>query len=199
MDAKTAAQRRVLRILLAVNAAMFGLEGLVGLVAQSIALIADSLDMLADAVVYALSLYAVGRSEGRKRRAAGLSGLFQMALALVVLVEVLRRFWQGHEPTSVLMIGMGALALMANLYCLWLIAQYRHSEIHMRASWVFSRNDVIANLSVIVAGGLVALVGSPLPDLIIGLGLTLLVLWGGITILQDTRRSASLPSPDLDP
>ncbi|MBD2426307.1 cation transporter [Phormidium sp. FACHB-1136] len=191
VEAQTVAQRRVLVWLMAINAAMFVAEGLVGWWAQSTALTADALDMLADATVYGVSLYAVGRRQGHQRRAARLSGYFQISLAALVLADVLRRFWQGSDPQSTLMVIMGALALVANVICLALITRHRQGGIHMRASWIFSRNDVLANLGVILAAGLVVWWRSPLPDLIIGLGITLLVLWGGITILRES--SATTP------
>lgn len=189
VEAQTTAQRRVLVWLLAINATLFVVEGLVGWWAQSTALTADALDMLADATVYGVSLYAVGRSQGHQRRAARLSGYFQMSLAALVLVDVLRRFWQGSDPHSLLMAVMGTLALVANVVCLVLIARHRRGGMHMRASWIFSRNDVLANLGVILAAGLVVWWQSPLPDLVIGLGITLLVLWGGVTILRESAPS----------
>jgi cation diffusion facilitator family transporter len=194
VEAQTIGQRRVLIWLLAINATLFVVEGLVGWWAQSTALTADALDMLADATVYGVSLYAVGRSQGHTWRAARLSGYFQVSLAALVLVDVLRRFWQGSDPQSTLMVIMGALALAANVICLALITRHRQGGVHMRASWIFSRNDVLANLGVILAAGLVTWWRSPLPDLIIGLGITLLVLWGGITIL---RESATPPEPSF--
>ncbi|QQE64432.1 cation efflux protein [Leptolyngbya sp. BL0902] len=195
MEAQTAAQRRVLVWLLLINATMFVAEGLVGWWAQSTALTADALDMLADATVYGISLYAVGRNQSHKRRAARLSGYFQIALAAVVLGDVLRRFWVGSDPQSVLMAVAGAVALVANVVCLVLIARHRQGEIHMRASWIFSRNDVLANLGVILAAGLVAWWQSPWPDLVIGLAITLLVLWGGFTILKETTLAPDAKSP----
>jgi len=186
--AEALAQQKVLYWLLGINATMFLLEGVSGVIAQSTALIADSLDMLADAVVYALSLYAVGRSPLRKIRAASLSGIFQISLAGVVLVDVIRRFFLGELPQTAFMVGVGAIALVANVTCLWLIAKHRKGEVHMRASWIFSKNDVIANLSVIGAGILSAVLRSRFPDLIVGLGITALVLWGGIAILRETRE-----------
>lgn len=197
VDAQTLAQRRVLVWLLILNAAMFVAEGLVGWWAQSTALTADALDMLADATVYGLSLYAVNRNLGHKQRAARLSGYFQITLAGIVLVDVLRRFWQGSDPQSIPMVAMGAIALGVNVLCLGLIARHRQGGVHMRASWIFSRNDVLANLATILAAGLVAVFQSPLPDLIIGLGITLLVLWGGLSILRESAAPASeanLPS-----
>ncbi|MEM9908986.1 MAG: cation diffusion facilitator family transporter [Cyanobacteria bacterium P01_D01_bin.44] len=187
MDADSVAQRSVLRYLLLINAAMFGLEVFTGILAQSTALIADSLDMLADATVYGISLYAVGRSGRYKKRAAYLSGILQMTLAGLVLLEVIRKFVSGSQPASTLMMGIGLVALTANVFCLWLLAQHRQGEIHMRASWIFSKNDVIANLGVIGAGLLVRLLQAQLPDLVIGLAIATLVLRGSLQIIQEAR------------
>ena len=194
MAARDRSQRQVLVPLLLINGAMFVVELVAGIVAQSTGLIADSLDMLADATVYGLSWYAVGRPPGAKVQAARLSGMFQMLLALGVMADVLRRFIVGSEPVSAWMMGMGLLALLANVSCLLLIARHRRGEIHMRASWIFSRNDVIANLGVMAAGALVAWLDSPLPDLIIGLGIATLVLHGGIHIVRDARRQSGAMS-----
>ncbi|NJL03218.1 MAG: cation transporter [Spirulinaceae cyanobacterium SM2_1_0] len=187
LEAKNAAQRRVLGLLLVVNAAMFVLEVTTGVLAQSTALIADSLDMLADATVYGISLSVVGRSAVDKTRAAFLSGVFQITLASLVLLDVIRKFISGSRPESALMMGIGFIALTANVLCLWLLAKHRHGEVHMRASWIFSKNDVIANLSVIGAGLLVNVFQSRLPDLVIGLAIAILVLRGGIQILRAAR------------
>eukprot|EP01025_Chloroclados_australasicus_P032476 TRINITY_DN32955_c0_g2_i4.p2 TRINITY_DN32955_c0_g2~~TRINITY_DN32955_c0_g2_i4.p2 ORF type:complete len:164 (-),score=30.50 TRINITY_DN32955_c0_g2_i4:91-582(-) len=147
---------------------MFVAEVMVGWIAESTALLADSLDMLADATVYGIALYAASRSGGTQRTAARVSGVLQIALGLGVLVEVIRRTLFGSEPTSHLMIGAGAVALVANLICLRLIAKHREGGAHMRASWIFSKNDVIANTGVIVAGLLVMALGSRVPDLVVG-------------------------------
>ncbi|TVQ12053.1 MAG: cation transporter [Leptolyngbya sp. DLM2.Bin27] len=185
LSAKEASQRRTLWILLAINGAMFVLEGLTGWLAQSTALLADALDMLADATVYALSLYAVGRAAGAKLRAARLSGWLQVALAGLVLADGVRRFLAGQSPEPTWMVAIGMLALGANVTCLLLIAKHRQEEIHMRASWIFSKNDVIANLGVIGAGFLVSLTGSAWPDLVVGLLVAAIVLRGGVMILRD--------------
>lgn len=181
MEAKDA---RVLKALLVINAFMFVVELSVGWLAQSTGLIADSLDMFADAAVYGLALYAVGHSALMKVRAAHFSGWLQMLLAFGALFEVGRRFWFGSEPTSSLMMGFGVVALIANVSCLMLIAKNRDSGAHMKASWIFSANDVIANAGVIIAGVLVAWSGSRYPDLIIGLIIAVIVLNGARRILQ---------------
>lgn len=189
VEAENAAQRKVLACLLLINGAMFVVEMITGVLASSTALIADSLDMLADATVYGISLYAVGKSQLRKVRAASLSGIFQMTLAGLVLLDVVRKFVSGNEPNFTSMIGVGAIALAANTVCLWLISKHREGDVHMRASWIFSKNDIIANISVIGAGLLVILFNSRLPDLFIGLAIALLVFRGGVQILQEARTS----------
>lgn len=181
MDKKEAA---ILKWLLAINATMFAVELFVGWFAQSTALIADSLDMFADAAVYGLALYAVGQSVRMKLQVAHLSGWIQVILALGALSEVFRRFIFGSEPVSTLMMIFGLVALIANIICLMLISKNKEGGVHMKASWIFSANDVIANLGVILAGFLVALTGSPYPDLVIGLVIGLIVLSGARRILR---------------
>jgi Co/Zn/Cd efflux system component len=174
---------------LVINAAMFLVELNVGLRGRSTGLIADSLDMLADAVVYALSLLAVGRSTLQQRRAAAISGWMQITLAGWVLADVARRWLLGSEPRSAWMITIGAVALLANLLCLVLVSRHRQGGVHMRASLIFSTNDTLANAGVILAGLLVGWTGSPLPDLLIGTAISLLVLRGGLGILGEARSA----------
>ncbi|MDH5516405.1 MAG: cation transporter [Gammaproteobacteria bacterium] len=186
-EIKDKSQSRVLKQLLLINAVMFLLEISTGWMAQSSALIADSLDMLADAMVYATGLYAVGRMPASKQRAAKVSGVLQISLGLLVIVDVLRRFFSGSDPDSMLMILVAILALIANLICLKLLSQHRDGEVHMRASWIFSKNDVIANIGIIISGVLVYLTASPIIDLIIGFAIALLVIRGGLLILADVK------------
>ncbi|MDQ6957804.1 MAG: cation transporter [Mariprofundaceae bacterium] len=187
-------QRRVLIPLLLINGLMFVIGFTLGIIGQSTGLIADSMDMLADATVYAIAMYAVGRGLHAKIRAAHVSGVLQIVLAFGVMLDVIRRFVFGSAPESTLMIVMGLVAFAANVVCLILIAKHRKGEIHMRASWVFSKNDVIANIGVIVSGGLVAWLSSPLPDLIIGFAISIIVMKGGIFIFRDaTAEKDHLP------
>jgi len=179
-----ASQVRILWLLLAINAAMFVVEVLAGWLADSAGLLADSLDMLADAIVYGLSLYAVGHGATERRRAAHASGWLQLALAAGMLLETGRRFWFGSEPEPPLMTVIGTLALAANAACLWLITPHRQAGAHMTASWIFSANDVIANLGVLLAAGLVAWSGSRLPDLVVGGAIAALVAAGAVRILR---------------
>ncbi|MEQ8455024.1 MAG: cation transporter [Sandaracinaceae bacterium] len=179
-----AGERRVLTQVLVINAVMFVVELALGWVAQSTGLLADSLDMLADASVYAISLYVVSRGADAQRRSARLSGLLQLTLATGMLVEVGRRAVQGSEPASTLMMATAAAALAANLLCVWLLRRHRDGRAHMRASWIFTTSDALANLGVIVAGGLVAWTASPWPDLVVGAGIALVVLWSAFRILK---------------
>lgn len=179
-----ASEARTLRLLLAINAVMFVVELVWGLVAQSTGLVADSLDMFADAAVYGLALYAVGRAAALKTRAAHLAGWLQLVLALGALSEVARRAFFGSEPESSLMMGVGAVALVANVACLVMITKKRDRGAHMKASYIFSANDVIANIGVIAAGALVTWTGSPYPDLIVGTVIGMIVLTGARRILK---------------
>jgi len=176
-------QGKILFALLLINALMFLIEIGFGIISESSALIADSLDMLADAAVYGIALYAVGRSAKAKEKSAYISGIFQIILGLLVLADVLRRFIYGSEPDHQLMMIIGAMALVANLICLKLISKHRDGEVHMRASWIFSKNDVIANLGILLGATLVYLTHSRYPDLVIGLIISLIVLRGGIQII----------------
>lgn len=182
-------EQKTLIVLSAINAVMFLAELILGWLAESTGLIADSIDMLADAGVYGLSLYAVGKGIQRQARAASISGVLQIILGVGVLLEVLRRFLFGSEPESLLMMAVGSVALVANLYCLMLISRHRDAGVHMRASWIFSTNDVIANLGVIVSGGLVWLIGSRYPDLVVGAIISAVVVGGGIKILNEARNA----------
>lgn len=188
MEVRNNQERKTLMIVLGINAFMFVLEFVLGLLAESTGLIADSLDMFADASVYSISLYAVGKSGILKGKAAKISGIVQIVLALLVLIDVLRRFAFGSEPVSALMMGVGIIALIANSICLTLISKHRDDGVHMRASVIFSKNDVIANLGVVLSGLLIWVLDSRYPDIIIGLVITVLVLRGGIQILKDVEE-----------
>jgi len=190
-----AGERRLLIALLSINAVMFAVELTAGMVADSAGLLADSLDMLADATVYGIALAAVGRPPSAKARAALVSGYFQIALSLWVAVDVVRRLLGESEPRSSWMMAVGALALAANVACLAMLAKHRKGEVHLRASFIFSTNDVLANLGVILGGFLVAATGSRLPDLAIGAAVVLLVLRGGLRIVRDASRERDL-TPD---
>ena len=184
---RTARERRVLRIALVLNAAMAVIGGLAGWIAQSTGLLADALDMLSDATAYAIALAAIGRSLRFKTRAAFLSGGILLVLGMGVLAEVARRLVHGAEPLSEWMIATALLSLVVNLTVLRMLAPMRSGEVHLRATWLFTRADVVANLGVILAGVLVLLLGVPYPDFVIGTLIGLYVIKEAIEILRDAR------------
>ena len=190
VELKDAKQKHVLYWLLGINAVMFCVEITVGLYANSTALIADSMDMLADAIVYGIALYAVSRSLKHKANAALISGYFQLTLGILVIFDIVRRLGEG-EPHSWFMIGFGFVALIANVICLVLIRMQSNGEVHMRASWIFSANDVITNLGVIAAGVLVMLLDSRWPDIVIGSVIATLILRGAYLIITDAKKELS--------
>jgi len=178
-------ERQVLWQVLAINFFFFVLEMLTGFIAGSMGLVADSLDMLADSIVYALSLFAVGGTVSRKKNIAGAAGYFQLALAVLGFAEVIRRFvGHGETPDFHLMIIISLLALAGNAICLYLLQKSKSQEAHMQASMIFTSNDVIVNLGVIVAGVIVYLTASKLPDLTVGTIVFVLVGRGAYRILQ---------------
>lgn len=178
-------ERRVLWQVLAINFFFFVLEMLTGFVSGSMGLIAGSIDMLADSLVYGLSLFAVGGTVIRKKRIAATAGYFQLGLAVLGFAEVIRRF-VGHEetPDFHLMIIISLLALAGNSICLYLLQRARSREVHMQASMIFTSMDVIVNLGVIVAGVAVYLTASNIPDLTVGTIVFILVGRGAHRILQ---------------
>ena len=178
-------QSKLLWIVLLINFAFFIIEITTGFISKSMGLVADSLDMLADALVYGLSLWAVGSTVIRKKKVAKLSGYFQVALALLGLFEVLRRFISFEEvPDFRTMIIVSVLALIANSVCLYLLQKSKSREAHMQATMIFTSNDIIINAGVIFAGVLVLLFQSKYPDLIMGTIVFIIVVRGAFRILQ---------------
>lgn len=194
IEVESAGQARVLWQLLAINLTMFVAELVAGLIADSAALLADSLDMLADAGVYAVSLYAVSRSARMRAWAAMSSGYLQVGLGGLALLEVARRLVTGPSPDPLYMIAVSVVSLMANVLCLRLVSRHRDGGVHMRASFIFSQNDVIANSAVILGGLLVAMTSWYQWDLVVGAGIGFLVLSGGWRILRDARRALAEPA-----
>lgn len=181
-------QRKVLWAVLMINFLFFGLEMVSGILSNSMGLVADSLDMLADSFVYTLALFAVGGTLARKHNIAKMTGYFQFLLALTGLIEVIRRF-AGFEnmPDFRTMIVISILALIANAVSLYLLQQGKSRETHIRAIMICTSNDVIINAGVIAAGILVHWLHSSYPDLIIGTIVFVIVARGAYRILKLAR------------
>jgi Co/Zn/Cd efflux system component len=178
-------QSKLLWTVLAINLVFFFIEITTCLLSKSMGLVADSLDMLADAFVYGLSLWAVGSTVARKKSVARFSGIIQLVLAGLGIVEVIRRFiLVDTMPDFRTMIVVSILALIANSICLYLLQRSKSKEAHMKASMIFTSNDVIINSGVILAGILVLVTQSKYPDLIIGGIVFLIVVRGAIRMLK---------------
>lgn len=193
VDAGDAVERRTLWWVFAINATMFLVEGGAGLWADSSGLLADSLDMAFDAALYSVALYAIGRPHHWKTRATTLFGWSLLLLAAGVIIDALRRFVYGSEPESMIMILVSVLALAANVTCLMFLTRHRQGEVHMRAAYICSSNDVLANMGVIFSGGLVWFFSNRWPDLVVGLAIALIVLRGGLSILREAQQAGRAP------
>ena len=182
--ARQTEQRRVLQAVLAINATMFAVEFGAGVVAGSAALMADAVDMLGDALVYGLSIYALTRSARWKGGAALAKGVFILAFGVGIIVDVAIKLRSGVPPSSGLMLAFGALALAANLVCLRLLWRFRGHDVNMASTFECSRNDVVSNVGVLVAAGAVALLASPWPDIIVGCGIAVLFLRSAFGVIR---------------
>jgi len=183
--ARQADQRRVLVTVLVINAVMFFLEFGAGIVAGSTALMADATDMLGDALVYAVSIYALARSDRWKAGAAMFKGVFILVLGVGIIMNVIAKVQSGIPPSSTLMLAFGGLALVVNLFCLRLLWRFRSQDVNMASTFECSRNDVISNVGVLVAAGAVALLNSPWPDIIIGAAMAMVILRSAVRVLTD--------------
>lgn len=188
-EAQSAEERRVLRIALLLNAAMAVIGGTAGWIAYSTGLLADALDMLSDAGAYAIGLVAIGRSARFKANAAACSGVVLLMLGVGLLAEVGRRVLYGAEPLGGWMIATAFLSLAVNLTVLRMLAPLKSGQVHLRATWLFTRADVVANAGVILAGVLVFWLASPYPDYVIGAAIGVYVIKESVEILQDARRA----------
>ncbi len=178
-------EKKVLIIVLIINALFFGIEMTFGWISKSMGLIADSLDMFADASVYGLSLYAVGKAVSKKKSIARLSGYIQLGLAALGFIEILRRFFGFEQmPDYKIMMIVAAIAFVANIVSLYLLQKQKSEDPHMKASMIFTSNDIIVNFGVIAAGFLVNLLSSNKPDLIIGTIVFIVVARGAFRILK---------------
>jgi Co/Zn/Cd efflux system component len=181
-------ERSLLWAVLGLNLAFFFIEGFAGYWAGSAGLMADGADMLADALVYGLALLAVSGGAMQQRNAALAAAFLQFAVALYTFYEVLERWLNPSSLPDIqwmMYTSLGALA--ANIACLYLLRQQESSKAHIRASVIFTSNDILANLGVMLAAGLVWMSNSKVPDLVVGTLVLLLVLHGARRIYQISR------------
>ena len=182
-------ERHVLSMAMGLNALMFVVGLVAGLIAESLGLLADSLDMLADALAYGLSIAAVGRPPLFKARVALMSGTLLLLLGGGVVVDAIRRAWVGSEPESLVMVTVAAVSLVVNATVIRMLTRFRKGEVHLRAAWLFTRADVVANVGVIVSGVLVLLTASRIPDIVVGVAIGLFVVSEALEILGRARQA----------
>ncbi len=187
IEALKARQGSTLKAVLAINVFMFFVEVIAGLLSRSMALQADSLDMLGDSLVYGISLYVIGRGARWQARVALFKGGIMAVFGLFILGEALYKVFYPAMPVATAIGGIGTLALLANSACLALLWRHRSDDINMNSVWLCSRNDIIANVSVLVAGAGVWMTESAWPDIIIGTGIAIVFIR---TALYVTIRSA---------
>lgn len=190
-----ARQSRVLYIVLAVNAVMFLVEFGAGWIAASTALLGDSLDMFGDASVYALTLFVLHRGARARAGAALFKGGFMLLFALLVIAEAVHKLLLDQTPAADWMGAVGLLALLANGLCFALLYSHRSDDLNMRSTWLCSRNDLLANGSVILAAGLVAVTDSLWPDVIVGLAIAALFLHSAWQVSGEAWRAWQASAP----
>jgi Co/Zn/Cd efflux system component len=188
LEALRAKQGAVLKTVLAINAVMFFVEAGAGFWAHSTALLADSLDMLGDTLVYGFSLYVLAKGARWQAVSAMFKGLIMAGFGIVVLGEALYKFYYPVTPIAEAIGIVGALALSANSVCLWLLWRHRSDDINMHSVWLCSRNDIIANSSVLLAGAGVYLASSGWPDIVVGLGIAALFLRSAFHVIFRAGR-----------
>nr|WP_180323025.1 cation diffusion facilitator family transporter [Marinobacter adhaerens] len=181
-----ASQSRVLYIALAINAVMFFVEFTAGWIAGSTALLGDSLDMFGDASVYALTLFVLDRSRRARAGAALIKGGFMLLFGIVVVSDAVRKLLIQEVPDAQWMGVIGVLALIANGICFVLLYRHRADDLNMRSTWLCSRNDLVANTSVIIAAGLVALTNTLWPDIIVGVAIAALFLHSAWQVIRES-------------
>lgn len=185
-------QSKVLWVVLGINATMFFVELASGWIAHSLALMGDSLDMLGDAIAYGSSLYVINKGNRAKAFSASLKGSIMLVSGLAVLMQAVLKLNKPISPDVSLMSGITLLALLANTACLVLLTRHRSDDINMSSVWICSRNDLIANTSMLAAAGMVALTHSHWPDFVVGLGITALFIKSGYGVLKSARQELQL-------
>ncbi|WP_408096335.1 cation transporter [Peredibacter sp. HCB2-198] len=189
LDTLAKKQAKVLWIVLIINAVFFVAEFISGMIAKSVSLTGDSLDMLGDALTYGISIYVIGKSLSAKVKASQFKSSVMMITALFVLGRAITTLITQKTPTYEVMGVMSSLALIANLVCLWLLSKHKNDDINFSSVWLCSRNDIITNTSVIVASFLVYLTNTIWPDVIVGLGITYLVGKSSIKVWMDSKQT----------
>ena len=189
--------RKVLQVVLIINAVMFLVEGIAGVEARSTSLMADALDMFGDALVYGLSIYVITESARKQAKASMVKGVFMLFFAAVVLSEAAYKILYPVIPDASTIGIIGSIALLANLVCFFMLYTHREDNLNMSSTWLCSRNDLVANVGVLFAGYLTYVFASRWPDIIVGILIAVLFLKSAIQIIREAKRETS--KPDIPP
>src|SRR3989338_313782 len=171
---------------LLINMGMFFVEFAGGIIADSNALLADSADMISDAFVYGISIWVLAGDHHAKARVSLAKGIIMGILGLFVLGETVYKILVPSLPEAGLIYVLGFVALIANIITVLLLLRFRGDDLNVKSAWLCSRNDVLGNAAVIAGGFLVLYFGSMWPDIIVGVGIALVVLWSSIGIVRDS-------------
>ncbi len=178
--------KKILYLALFLNLAMFIIGLIAGLLGQSTGLLADALDMLADASAYAIAILAIKRDITFKKNAARLSGILLLLLGFWILSDIVEKILYGSSPNSATMLIVASLSLLVNVTVLTMLKQFKNDEVHLRATWIFTRADIIVNIGVLISAGLVSLFRSRYPDLMIGFAVSLFVIKEAAAIIKSS-------------
>lgn len=185
-------QAKILRVALVLNAVMFITELVSGLLAGSVALLADSLDMLTDALIYGFSLYVVGRGPLWKARASLMKASVMGIFGMLVLGQLIYKLAHPQVPSFEAMGVIGTLAIISNGVCFALLWRHRTDDINMRSVWLCSRNDLVANALVLIAAWAVWMFESPWPDVLAGALICTVFLRSALAVSREARHELKL-------
>lgn len=183
----TPAYKRALWIVVLLNAGYGAVEIVGGFLAGSQSVKADALDFIGDGVISFLGLMAVGWGLAARAKAALLQGIFLGVLGAGVLVGTAYRVLVQHQPEAELMGILALVGLVVNVMAAVVLIPHRHGDANVRAVWLFSRNDAIGNVAVMVAAVLVAWTQTPWPDLVVAVVIAALFLQSSLSIIRDAR------------
>ncbi|ABM71360.1 Hypothetical protein P9515_01511 [Prochlorococcus marinus str. MIT 9515] len=182
----------VLWIVLFINLIMFVIELVGGLNAKSLALNGDSLDMLGDSLVYGSSLFVIYKSKYAQARVALLKGFIMFGFGLIILIRGLYKLYIWSIPFTQTMQSLGILALAANLSCLFLLTKYRKDNLNLSSVWLCSRNDITANVSILISAWITNIYSSPVPDIMVGFLLTFVFIKSSLKVIKASQKELSL-------
>lgn len=187
--------KQVLGAVIAINLGAFAVVATGGLLQGSATLAANALDFLADSATYALTFWAIGQSPATRAGAAMIKGGSLGLVALTIVGFALWRAVSGAAPEGLMISGLGAFGVAANLAAAALLLRYREGDANVRSVWLCTRNDVVQCVAVALTGVAVMMTGSRWPDLVAGIVLAFIFIqsaWQIIAQARHEQRSAIL-------